>query len=247
MRRTILLSILALGLGITGSIPSPAAAFFSVDFNANDGGFTQSTVNPLGASPSAPWTHGSTVGVGGSGGWTAGPEEGQGNPVEHLLTSPVISLADSGAVSLSFDHRYSFEDGWDGGQVLVSLNGGTFAPVSGASFTQNGYTGTIQTNDDWGYTDDMNGLAVFTGEAATFGSSLANLGSFNAGDTLQVRFRGGWDWNGVGTDPSLGWQIDNMALAVNPVPLPAAVWLFGSGVIGLGAMARRKMTSQTSA
>jgi hypothetical protein len=38
-----------------------------------------------------------------------------------------------------------------------------------------------------------------------------------------------------------------MALAVNPVPLPAAVWLFGSGVIGLGAMARRKMTSQTSA
>ncbi|OYT19425.1 MAG: hypothetical protein CCU26_11645 [Nitrospira sp. UW-LDO-01] len=247
MRRTILLSILALGLGITGSIPSPAAAFFSVDFNANDGGFTQSTVNPLGASPSAPWTHGSTVGVGGSGGWTAGPEEGQGNPVEHLLTSPVISLADSGAVSLSFDHRYSFEDGWDGGQVLVSLNGGTFAPVSGASFTQNGYTGTIQPNDDWGYTDDMNGLAVFTGEAATFGSSLANLGSFNAGDTLQVRFRGGWDWNGIGTDPSLGWQIDNMALAVNPVPLPAAVWLFGSGVIGLGAMARRKMTSQTSA
>lgn len=236
---TIFLASAVFSLGIAGPLSASAAEFFSADFNANNGGFTQSTVNPLGASPSAPWTHGSTVGVGGSGGWSAGPEEGQGNPVEHLLTSPVISLTDSGTVSLSFDHQYSFEDGWDGGQVLVSLNGGTFAPVSGTSFTQNGYTGTVQTNDDWGYTDDMNGLAVFTGEAATFGPSLANLGFLNAGDTVQVRFRGGWDWNGIGSDPSLGWQIDNVALSVNPVPLPAAVWLFGSGVVGISALIRR--------
>ncbi|MGE0643543.1 MAG: VPLPA-CTERM sorting domain-containing protein [Nitrospira sp.] len=243
MSHTILLAGAVLSVGIAGPLPASAAEFFSADFNANNGGFTQSTVNPLGASPGAPWSHGATVGVGGSGGWTAGPEEGQGNPVEHLLTSPTLSLPSAGAVSLSFDHRYSFEDGWDGGQVLVSINGGSFAAVPLGSFTQNGYSGTVQTRDDWGYTDDMNGLDVFTGEAATFGPSLANLGSLNAGDTVQVRFRGGWDWNGIGADPTLGWQIDNVALSVNPVPLPAALWLFGSGLVGLGAIARRKMAA----
>lgn len=242
-RRTVILSAAVLGLWLAGSMPASAATFFSTDFNSNDGGFTQSTVNPLGASPSAPWTYGGTVGVGSSGGWSAGPEEGQGNPVEHLLTSPVISLPDAGAVGLSFDHQYSFEQGWDGGEVLISVNGGTFAPLSAGSFTSNGYSGTIQTQDDWGYAGDMNGLDVFTGTAANFGPSFANLGLLNAGDTVQVRFRGGWDWNGLGDDQTLGWRIDNVALSASPVPLPAAVWLFASGVAGIGAIARRKMAA----
>jgi len=38
------------------------------------------------------------------------------------------------------------------------------------------------------------------------------------------------------------WSIDNFELTgdVAPVPVPAAAWLFGSAVLGLGAMRRRK-------
>ena len=35
------------------------------------------------------------------------------------------------------------------------------------------------------------------------------------------------------------WGLDNLA-AVSPVPVPAAVWLFGSGLIGLFGIAKRK-------
>lgn len=33
---------------------------------------------------------------------------------------------------------------------------------------------------------------------------------------------------------------DNLSLTLNPVPLPAAVWLFGAGLLGLGALTSRK-------
>ena len=36
------------------------------------------------------------------------------------------------------------------------------------------------------------------------------------------------------------WGLDNLA-AVSPVPVPAAAWLFGSGLIGLIGVARRKL------
>ena len=35
-------------------------------------------------------------------------------------------------------------------------------------------------------------------------------------------------------------QLDNIAVATTVVPVPAAVWLFGSGLIGLTGIARRK-------
>ena len=34
--------------------------------------------------------------------------------------------------------------------------------------------------------------------------------------------------------------IDNIALSVNPVPIPAAVWLFGTALIGFVGMSRRR-------
>lgn len=40
------------------------------------------------------------------------------------------------------------------------------------------------------------------------------------------------------TDES--WGLDNVQVAVAPVPVPPAVWLFGSGLLGLIGFARRK-------
>ena len=37
-----------------------------------------------------------------------------------------------------------------------------------------------------------------------------------------------------------GWGVENVRMDVQVVPVPAAVWLFGSGLLGLVGMARRK-------
>jgi hypothetical protein len=36
------------------------------------------------------------------------------------------------------------------------------------------------------------------------------------------------------------WGLDNVQVAVAPVPVPPAVWLFGSGLLGLIGVARRR-------
>lgn len=41
-----------------------------------------------------------------------------------------------------------------------------------------------------------------------------------------------------------GKNINTTGVAVTTIPLPAAVWLFGSGLIGMAVMARRKSTNQ---
>lgn len=40
------------------------------------------------------------------------------------------------------------------------------------------------------------------------------------------------------TDES--WGLDNMHVEVAAVPIPAAIWLFSSGLLGLAGMARHK-------
>jgi hypothetical protein len=47
---------------------------------------------------------------------------------------------------------------------------------------------------------------------------------------------------GIGDE---SWGLDNVQVQVSAVPVPAAVWLFGSGLIGLAAVARRKKPDGT--
>ncbi|MEH6591623.1 MAG: VPLPA-CTERM sorting domain-containing protein [Halioglobus sp.] len=42
----------------------------------------------------------------------------------------------------------------------------------------------------------------------------------------------------TGGSRNIGWGIDNIQTTV--VPLPAAAWLFGSAVLGLGAIKRKR-------
>ena len=37
-----------------------------------------------------------------------------------------------------------------------------------------------------------------------------------------------------------GWGVENVRMDVQVVPVPAAVWLFGTGLLGLIGIARRK-------
>lgn len=57
-----------------------------------------------------------------------------------------------------------------------------------------------------------------------------------------------WDLNHNGIpDPGFDFAItpllSNDGMAPTVVPLPAAVWLFGSGLLGLGALARRRRST----
>lgn len=67
--------------------------------------------------------------------------------------------------------------------------------------------------------------------------ALTTLGLTNSdlrfsGNTLEVNV------HGLSFNPSTFARINLTSL--NPVPLPAAVWLFGAGLLGLGALANRK-------
>lgn len=75
-----------------------------------------------------------------------------------------------------------------------------------------------------------NGDGTATGNAVSF--TFSNL---TAGDYLV--FAGGTNYNAV-TSPARGMGL---TLSVTPVPVPAAVWLFGSGLAGLAGLARRRM------
>jgi len=60
-----------------------------------------------------------------------------------------------------------------------------------------------------------------------------------AGDVQQ--FSANFEQHCEGGDPALFGQIRYNSLApIDPVPLPAAIWLFGSGLISLIAFTRRK-------
>ena len=58
-----------------------------------------------------------------------------------------------------------------------------------------------------------------------------------ASRTFTEKVKGKW----VTTDYQLAAHWD--AVTLTPVPVPAAVWLFGSGLLGLAGVARRKKTA----
>jgi hypothetical protein len=86
----------------------------------------------------------------------------------------------------------------------------------------------------------------------TYDGATINLGGVSSrGDTHEATF----NWNGTYGDPfTLDYSAHvpygesfsgqpyklHMVGAVEPVPLPAAAWLFGSGLLGLLGIARRK-------
>lgn len=237
-----LITVFALGVF---TVPSAQAGVeFFADFNSNDGGFVSTTYNPLNGRAEGPWVYGADFGVGSTGGWRAlgdtGGEEFGVVPANRLLTSSVITLTSSGLTTLSFEHNYDFElwnGAGDGGAVTLSVNGGAFTQVAAANFTQNGYNYIYQQIDDLGFEGDMNGQPVFAGNSGGFITTQAILGNFNAGDTLRIQFLGAWDWNGTGEHFDIGWHLDNVQ--VSSVPVPGAVWLFGSAIAGLAGLSRK--------
>jgi hypothetical protein len=218
--------------------PASAASIHVEDFNSNDGGYVAALFDPIsagGAAASGPWVVGPN-GVGSTNAWSA--IGGEGGPYEHHLTSPVITVPGNGSVSLEFDHKTLLEGAWDGGVIMTSVNGAAFKQLT--DFSENGYNDTMQSSNSWEYPegiDSMVGLAMFSGDSGGFVHSVGDLGILGAGDTLQVQFRGGWDWGFVQGGGAPEWIVDNVTVN-QAVPEPSSTLLIG--MAGLALVLRKR-------
>ncbi|MBS3955416.1 MAG: PEP-CTERM sorting domain-containing protein [Methylomicrobium sp.] len=94
----------------------------------------------------------------------------------------------------------------------------------------------------WGSDTDISFSLFYQGQKV-YGSPLDAvnqpldiywLASGYAGLVDKIQFHG---------NSSDGFVVDNLTYSTNPVPLPGAVWLFGSGLAGLMFRARRSKVS----
>src|SRR5205085_8254880 len=92
----------------------------------------------------------------------------------------------SSTSQLTFWHRYNFEDGYDGGVVEVSTDGGTTwvdVLAGGGSFASGGYNGTISGS----FGSPIAGRPAWTGGSSTVATDsmtqvVVNLGAFAGAD-----------------------------------------------------------------
>jgi hypothetical protein len=112
------------------------------------------------------------------------------------LTSPPVAVPALQNSILTFRHNYAFEDGFDGGVLEISIDGGAFQDA--ASFIlQGGYNGTISTCCG----NPLAGRPAWTGSSGGFITTSVALPQNH---TSALRWRMGSDNGGS----SQGWRID---------------------------------------
>jgi large repetitive protein len=151
------------------------------------------------------------------------------------ITTPDIVVPAGGKLTLTFNHRFSFETGpaepggpdvfWDGGVLEyaeVSGVGGdlVFQDVTKLAGANPGYGGKIGFAEAGNPLLDRDG---FTGKSTGFPAlqtTTVNFGTTLAGKTVRFRFR-------IGTDEAsgdYGWDVDNIAVTgASNLPFPLIV------------------------
>lgn len=122
------------------------------------------------------------------------------------LTSPSIPITSPAAV-VTFENNYNTEDGWDGGALEISINGGAFTDIltAGGRFIDGGYNGTLGTAAG----NPLSARRAWTGNSNGYLPSKAQLPAAAAGQNVQLRFIFGSDTN----TSVLGWWIDDIEVA----------------------------------
>ena len=103
--------------------------------------------------------------------------------------------------------------------------------VSGDYFGNQSVGGSI-----FAYDENDNELSSFSLSALTDASAVGLLGSFDFGSLTGIR-----SLHLISDSASAATMLDNLSYATTlVVPVPATIWLFGSGILGLMGFARRK-------
>jgi hypothetical protein len=149
---------------------------------------------------------------------TCGPG-GDESAVLHL-DSPQISVpASASGLRMAFDHWVATEDGWDGGNVKISVNGGPWTVVDPGAFIYNPYnTNFVGWNflipAQFGNTNPLAGEFAFQGTdegsvKGSWGRSIIDLeGYAQPKDKIRLRFDIGND----GCNGAFGWYVDDVAV-----------------------------------
>jgi bacillolysin len=137
-----------------------------------------------------------------------------------FMISPEITVAADGPGFLAFEHYFLTEAGFDGGNLMISINGGVFQPVPqlaysvvpGSAFVHNPYNGTFNDVIDQN-TNPKRGEEAFQGANPisgdnNWGTSQVDLAAAGAaaGDTIRLR----WDFGQDGCNGNEGWYVDRI-------------------------------------
>jgi bacillolysin len=138
------------------------------------------------------------------------------------IISPTISVP-TGATNLkvSFEHYVQTETGYDGGNLLVKVNGGNFAVVPQDRYTFNPPNTQLNpaVSPGAGNTDPKAGEYAWTGSnlsngVGSWGTTIVDLSTLaHPGDTIQLKYDFGQD----GCGGANGWFVDNVRVFNCPV------------------------------
>lgn len=139
------------------------------------------------------------------------------------IDSPDIIVPEN-ASFLSFTHLMQSEQGFDGGNLKYSVDGGAFAIVPQAAFSYNEHTGVFGDSpllpipDPIGLPGNGNNTSPLAGEAAwtgsdqgeatgSWGTTVVKIADLGASKGQKIKFR--WEFGQDGCGGNLGWFIDD--------------------------------------
>ena len=146
------------------------------------------------------------------------------------MISPEITVAADGPGFLTFEHYFLTEFGFDGGNLMISINGAVFEPVPqlaysvvpGEAFVHNAYNATLNDVIDQN-TDPKRGEEAFSGANPisgdnNWGVSQVDLAAAGVAPGDKVRLR--WDFGQDGCNGNEGWYVDRVQVFSCGAELP---------------------------
>lgn len=140
----------------------------------------------------------------------------------------VSTLGDTG-VTLSWDQTSS-NTGPKDFKLQYSTNGTTFTTLNSYSVLANAtpntpWSGSGSPNTAFSFSQDLTSLTALNNQASVY-FRLVMADTVAAGSSSSL--------GTSGTD-----RVDNFLVSASPVPIPAGIWLLGSGLLSLAGLRRR--------
>jgi hypothetical protein len=129
------------------------------------------------------------------------------------LVSPSIALP-AGQARLTFRNNYHLEADssgyYDGGVLDIKIGASSFTDIlaAGGSFVSGGYNGTVSTS----WSSPIAGRQAWSSNSVGFVTTVVNLPTAAAGQTIQLRWRCATD-NGNGNNLTNGWYVDSLGIS----------------------------------